>query len=157
MEWAIAFLAVVIALIFRPKWTLWAMGAVTLALGVVALFIYISDERDSAKRAAEKRSVKMSAKYDSGCPKESPLEITIVNTNDKTLLNVKWALGVYEPGRSTNLLMYESINRPESDYILKSGERVVLCGQVPELEGHNYELDKLEYKVLEIDSVTFQQ
>lgn len=155
MEWAIVFLAVVIALIFRPKWTLWAMGAVVLVLGVVVLSTYMIDERDSAKRAAEKRSVKMSVNYASDCPTELPLKTTIVNTNDKTLLNLEWRLGVYEPGRSTNLLRYES-DSPESDYIIKSGERVVLCIQSAELKSHNYELDKLEYKVLEIVSVTFQ-
>lgn len=198
MAWAIVFLAIVIALIFRPKWTLWALGATAVVFGLVVGGIALMDYYDAEKIKAERAAIKMSVVYaPDRCGKDIayvkygtdaagnrvgltadgkiesikdgmkdgvrvgdlfPLEHTISNTSDKTLLKVSWRLGVYERGRSTNLVKYSSIQSFDSDHILKPGESIKLCFEVPELEGAFTDIlgPTLFYKIEEINSAIFQ-
>lgn len=179
MEWAIVFLAVVIALIFRPKGTLWTLGVLVVVVGLIVGVGALMDHYEREKREADKRAIKMSVVYapercgnerteveDNGKWKTVsvgdlfPLEHTITNTSDKVLMKVSWRLGVYDQGRSTNLVENPYSDTFDSDRILKSGESIKLCFGIPKLNSNPF-LDVLKpemvYKVEEIVSVTYQE
>ena len=126
---------VVVVLIFLaclfnfPKQTLVVTG-VLIAIAVVGVMSMIESERQkTAQRERDANAINISVSYSpSTCSSAQPLLVSVGNGSARTLNAVRFYLGAYRPGRSTNLLSYHSI---DFDRILPPSQRGDLCFQLP--------------------------
>lgn|SRR5262245_2969144 len=114
--------------------------AQTLAViaGLVGLgYMFYLNQQDQVRRTEERdNNVVVRAAYNATvCARETPLHITITNTNARsTVSRVSWRISAYRPGYSSNVVAYDFERGAfSSDKILAPKETVGWCYAIPRL------------------------
>jgi len=148
MEW-LALIVGILLLFAFPRQMLALIGCFVLIVAGLIYFIYYQD----SQRQKERDLVQLTIKYDEKkCGNKFPLIITVENLGKKIVNRISWNIAAYRPGYSSNVIKYGygsySSNSPYStDKILKPGEMITFCYQVPPLTG-NYDPLILRYEVI---------
>ena len=105
----------------RPFW----FFPLALLVAVVGLIAY--NQSTSQSTYVDRRSrVSILVKYDvASCSREKPLRVTISNSSDKTLQEIKWSIAAFVPGRNTDIMEYQSPYR--SPYIYGAAHLACDC------------------------------
>lgn len=123
--WRWIILAIVLAVIWKikPRFFFIILGASLILISGIVVWKYFEN--------AQKSNVQIQVAYDpSGCPKVSPLAVTIRNASDKTLERVLFSLHADMPGYSSTITPY-TYKQYRSDKILEQGESYAACYPEP--------------------------
>ncbi|KPY16150.1 hypothetical protein ALP22_01657 [Pseudomonas coronafaciens pv. porri] len=89
-----------ILLLRYPAKALQVSLAAAAGLGIVAAIVIWQDSRE----ARQLEHLEMRLSYDpQGCPADRPLQVSITNTNQVALQELRWRIAAYAPGDSVNL------------------------------------------------------
>jgi hypothetical protein len=127
------FLVLVFFLYRHPKTTLKVLGVlVGLSLAVVGLIAY--NDSTPTKSVDQKEKVAVLVSYDAAnCSAEFPLRTVITNRADKALTRISWRVEAFVPGRSSDIVAYDSRWPFDSDYIVEPNQTITLCYKLPKL------------------------
>ena len=112
----------------RPFW----FFPLALLVAVVGLIAY--NQSTSQSTYVDRRlQVSILVKYDvASCSSEKPIRVTISNSSDKTLQEIEWSIAAFVPGRSTDIMEYQSPYRSPYIYV-EPGKAITLCYITPAL------------------------
>jgi hypothetical protein len=111
-------------------------------LGVIASLIglwyvlYLNQEKETRRREERDNNVVVRIGYNASvCARETPLAVTIMNTNvNSTVSRVSWRISAYRPGYSSDVVAYDYNHTSfSSDKILAPKESVGWCYAIPKL------------------------